>query len=115
MLEDYAVPACELMRHEHFHDFLHVLLEGKTLKFTANAGTTFLLPRGTIDELRWRGPTHRIAAVLHPRLLPNALDETAHEKDVELIEHWNLTDPVTSIPGKALFHLRFRKLPKALA
>jgi len=48
-------------------------------------------------------------------LLPNALDGTAHEKDVGWIEHWNLTDPVTSTTGKALFHLRFRKLPMALA
>lgn len=103
LLEDYVVPACVLTRHEHLHDFLHVVLEGsvryevltrgKTFKFAANTGTTFLLPRGTIDELRWSGPTHRIAAVLHPRLLTNALDETAHECEVELIEHWNLTDP----------------------
>jgi AraC family transcriptional regulator len=103
VLEDYAVPACVLPRHEHLHDFIHVVLEGsvryevftrgKRLRFAANRGTTFLLPRGTIDELRWRGPTHRVAAELHPRLLVNALDETAHESEIELIEHWNLTDP----------------------
>lgn len=103
VLEDYAVPACVLTRHEHLHDFLHVVLEGsvryevltggKTLKFAAKAGTTFLLPRGTIDELRWSGPTRRMAAALHPRLLPNALEETAHEKEIELMEHWHLTDP----------------------
>ncbi len=97
------MPACVLPRHEHLHDFLHVVLEGsvrydvltrgKTLKFAAGTGTTFVLPRGTIDELRWSGPTHRIAAALHPRLLANALDETAHASEVELIEHWNLTDP----------------------
>lgn len=103
VLEDYAVPACVLTRHEHLHDFVHVVLEGavryevltrgKTFKFTGNTGTTFLLPRGTIDELRWSGPTHRMAAAFHPRLLPSALDETAYEREVELIEHWNLTDP----------------------
>ena len=103
VLEDYTVPACVLARHEHLYDFLHVVVEGsvryevltrgKTLKFAANTGTTFVLPRGTIDELRWRGPTHRIVAALHPRLLANALDETAHEGEIELIEHWNLTDP----------------------
>jgi AraC family transcriptional regulator len=103
VLEDYAVPACVLARHEHLHDFLHVVLEGsvryevltrgKTFKFAAHTGTTFVLPRGTIDELRWSGPTHRIAAALHPRLLANALDETAHESEIELVEHWNLTDP----------------------
>jgi AraC family transcriptional regulator len=58
-----------------------------------NPGTTFILPRGTIDELRWAGPTHRIAVAIHPSLLVNAMDETAHESDVELTEHWNLTDP----------------------
>jgi AraC family transcriptional regulator len=26
-------------------------------------------------------------------LLANALDETAHEREIELTEHWNLTDP----------------------
>lgn len=103
VLEDYAVPACVLPRHEHIEHFLHVVLEGsvryevltrgKTFKFTANPGTTFVVPRGTIDELRWSGPTHRIAAALHPRLLADALDETAHEREIELIEHWNLTDP----------------------
>ena len=66
---------------------------GKTLQFGANPGTTFILPRGTIDELRWAGPTHRIAVAIHPSLLVNAMDETAHESDVELTEHWNLTDP----------------------
>jgi AraC family transcriptional regulator len=103
VLEDYAVPACVLPRHEHLHDFLHVVLEGavryevltrgKTFKFAAHTGTTFVLPRGTIDELRWSGPTHRIAVALHPRLLANALDETTHEREIELVEHWNLTDP----------------------
>jgi AraC family transcriptional regulator len=103
LLEDYAVPACVLTRHEHLHDFLHVVLEGsvryevltrgKRFKFAANTGTTFVLPRGTIDELRWSGPTHRIAAALHPRLLADALDETAHQSEIELVEHWNLTDP----------------------
>jgi AraC family transcriptional regulator len=39
------------------------------------------------------GPTHRIIAAIHPSLLINALDETARERDIELVEHWNLTDP----------------------
>src|SRR5579872_4720642 len=71
VFEDYVVPECVIPRHEHVESFLHVVLQGsvrfevltrgKTLKFAANRGTTFVLPRGTIDELRWRGPTHRIA------------------------------------------------------
>jgi AraC family transcriptional regulator len=52
-----------------------------------------VLPRGTIDELRWSGSTRRIAVALHPLLLANALDESAHERDIELTEHWNLNDP----------------------
>ncbi len=100
--EDHSGPAGVIPRHEHVENFLHVVLEGsvryevltrgKTFKFSASPGTTFILPRGTVDELRWSGPTHRIAVAIHPSLLVNALDETAHESDIELIEHWNLTD-----------------------
>jgi AraC family transcriptional regulator len=103
VLEEYIVPACVTPRHEHVEHLLHVVLEGsvrcevltrgKTCVFSANPGTIFVLPRGTIDEIRWTGPTHRIAAALHPRFLANALDETAHEREIELTEHWNLTDP----------------------
>ncbi len=102
-IEDYSVPACVIPRHEHLQNFVHLVLEGsvryevltrgKTFKFIANRGTTFVLPRGTVDETRWSGSTHRIAAAIHPSLLVNALDETAHESDIELTEHWNLTDP----------------------
>ena len=102
-VEDYSIPECIIQRHEHIENFLHVVLRGsvkyevvtrgKTLQFDANPGTTFILPRGTIDEVRWRGPTHRVAVAIHPSLLTGALDETAHEGDIELIEHWNLADP----------------------
>jgi len=101
-VEDYHVPACVIPRHEHLENFLHVILSGnveyevltggKTLHFIAGPGTTFVLPRGTVDELRWAGPTHRVAVALHPSLLINALDETVGESDVELSEHWNVTD-----------------------
>jgi len=40
----------------------------------------------------WAGPTQRLAVAIHPHLLTKALDETAHETDVELTEHWDLTD-----------------------
>jgi AraC family transcriptional regulator len=99
-VEDYSIPACVIPRHEHVESFLHVVLRGsvkyelltrgKTLQFGANPGTTFILPRGTIDELRWAGPTHRIAVAIHPSLLVNAMEETAHESAVELTEQ---TDP----------------------
>jgi len=102
-VEDYSIPECIIQRHEHIENFLHVVLRGsvkyevvtrgKTLQFDANPGTTFILPRGTIDEVRWRGPTHRVAVAIHPSRLTGALEETAHESDIELIEHWNLADP----------------------
>ena len=102
-LEDYSVPALVIPRHEHVENFVHVVLRGsakyevstggKTLRYAASPGTTFILPRGTVDELLWRGPTHRIAVAIHPRLLVSALDETAHESDIELTQHWNLIDP----------------------
>jgi AraC family transcriptional regulator len=101
--EDYRVPACVIPRHQHIDNFVHVILRGsvkyqvatrgRTLDFVAGPGTTFILPSGTEDELRWSGATHRIAVAMHGSLLARALDETAHEPDIELTEHWNLIDP----------------------
>jgi AraC family transcriptional regulator len=101
-VEDYSISACIIPHHEHLENFVHVVLSGnvtyevftggKSLRFTAGPGTTFVLPRGTIDELRWHGPTHRVAVAVHPSLLISALDETAGKRDVELSEHWNATD-----------------------
>jgi len=45
-----------------------------------------------VDEVNWVGPTQRLAVAIHPRLLTNALDETAHETDIELTEHWDVVD-----------------------
>jgi AraC family transcriptional regulator len=70
-----------------------VLTRGKVLDLRAHPGTTFILPQGTIDELRWKGPTHRIAVAIHPNLLANTLDETTHQRSIELIENWDLDDP----------------------
>lgn len=101
--EDYSTPACVISRHTHVEHFLHVVLRGavkyevltrgRVAQFWAAPGTTFILPRGTTDEVTWRGPIERIAVAIHPRLLVNALDESAHESDIELTEHWHLTDP----------------------
>jgi len=101
-VEDYRIPACVIPAHEHLHDFVHVVLSGavpyevltagRCLHFRAEPGTTFVLPRGTADELRWSGPTHRIAVSVHRSLLASALEETADERDVELVESWNATD-----------------------
>jgi AraC family transcriptional regulator len=38
------------------------------------------------------GPTKRVAVAIHPELLTNALEETAHKTDIELCEHWDLND-----------------------
>jgi AraC family transcriptional regulator len=103
-IEDYSTPACVIHRHEHLENFVHVVLRGstryevvtggKTLEFVSRPGTTFVLPRGTVDEVRWKGPTHRLAVAFHPTLLLNALTErTLAHCDIELTEHWDLIDP----------------------
>ena len=45
-----------------------------------------------MDQHHWAGPTERLVVAIHPRLLTNALDETAHRTDVELTERWDLID-----------------------
>ena len=101
-LENYAVPAVLIHRHEHPEHFLHLVLsgavkyevrtKGKNLRFTSRPGTIFLLPRGTVDEVDWMGPTRRLAMAIHPHLLTSVLDETAHQTDLELMEYWDLMD-----------------------
>ncbi len=101
-LQNYTVPAVLIPRHEHPDHFLHLVLRGtvkyevntrgRNLRFTSRPGTIFLLPRGTVDEVNWAGPTDRMAVAIHPRLLTNASDETAHATDIELTEHWDLID-----------------------
>ena len=101
-LESYAVPAVFIPRHEHPDAFLHLVLtgtvkyevntRGRNLEFTSRPGTLFLLPRGTVDEVNWTGPTRRVAVAIRTNLLAQALEETAHQADIELTEHWNLMD-----------------------
>lgn len=101
-LERYKVPAVFVPRHEHPEHFLSLILsgtvkyevntKGQNLRFTSRPGTIFLVPRGTVDQDSWAGPTQRIVVAIHPRLLTNALDETSHEADVELTERWDLLD-----------------------
>jgi len=101
-LEKYKVPAVFVPRHEHPEHFLSLILsgtvkyevntKGQNLRFTSRPGTIFLVPRGTVDQDSWAGPTQRIVVAIHPRLLTNALDETSHEADVELTERWDLLD-----------------------
>ncbi len=101
-IENYTTPALFIPRHEHLDHFLQVALSsavkyevstrGQHLRFTSRPGTIFLLPRGTVDEVNWTRPTHRIAVAIHRSLLTKALDETSHETEIELTEHWNLID-----------------------
>jgi AraC family transcriptional regulator len=101
-VENYRIAACVIPHHEHLENFLHVVLNGavryevltrgKRLRLTAQPGTTFVLPQGTTDELRWAGPTRRVAVAVHQSLLVQALDETAGDTQVELTEHWNAID-----------------------
>jgi AraC family transcriptional regulator len=102
-LENWSVPAVLIPRHEHPEHFLHVVLDGtvkyqvatkgRLLRFASRPGTIFLLPRGTVDEVNWTGPTHRVAVAIQPWVLTGALEETAHKADTELTEHWDLVDP----------------------
>ncbi len=102
-VEEYAVPACLIERHEHPDVFLHIVLtgsvkyevstRGRSKRFDAIPGTTFILPRGTVDEIRWEGPTRRLAVAIDPDLLAGASNETMGREDVELVEHWALVDP----------------------
>jgi len=47
----------------------------------------------TAPKMKCTGPDPSIIWVsVHPRRLAQALEETAHEAEVELIEHWNLVD-----------------------
>lgn len=101
-LEDYTVPPVFIPRHQHPEAFLHLVLKGavkyevntggRSLRFTSCPGTLFLLPQGTIDEVNWTGPTQRVAVAIHTHLLTHALEETAHHSEIELTEHWDLTD-----------------------
>jgi AraC family transcriptional regulator len=101
-LQSYTVPAVFIPRHEHPEHFLNLVLHGASRdevrtrgldrRFVSRPGTLFLLPRGTADEVTWGGPTQRTVVAIHPRLLTSSLDETAHETDIELTEHWDLID-----------------------
>jgi AraC family transcriptional regulator len=101
-LDKYTVPAVFIPRHEHLENFLHVVLNGavkyevntrgRNFRFTSRPGTIFLLPRGTVDEVNWTGPTQRVIVNISTSLLANALEETAHQTEIELTERWDLMD-----------------------
>jgi len=101
-VEEYAVPACLIERHEHPEIFLHFVLtgsvgyevstRGRSKRFEAIPGTTFILPRGTVDEVNWKGPTRRLAVSIGADLLASSVEEPIGCTGIELVEHWNLVD-----------------------
>ena len=102
-LESYdCVPGCSIPEHEHPTHFLNLLTSdgvraewrtnGRSHRALNDAGTIYLLPRGTRDSLKWYGASSRIIVTFDPRFLARAVEETAHLPDVPLQEHWNLHD-----------------------
>ncbi len=106
-LETYSTPAISIDRHEHPELFLHlvvggtakceVITRGRSFCSVSRPGTIFLLPHGTQDEVHWAGPIDHLVVSLHPRHLAQSLEETEHETEVELTEHWNLIDGHVSV------------------
>jgi AraC family transcriptional regulator len=102
-LESYdCVPGCSIPEHEHPTHFLNLLTSdgvraewrtnGRSHRALNDAGTIYLLPRGTRDSLKWYGASSRIIVTFDPTFLARAVEETAHLPDVPLQEHWNLHD-----------------------
>jgi AraC family transcriptional regulator len=101
-LERYSTPAISIHRHEHPELFLHMVLRGtakyevttrgRSFRYASRPGTLFLLPQGTEDEVNWEGPSDHLVVAVQPRFIAQSLEETAHETEVELTEHWNLVD-----------------------
>ena len=89
-------------RHEHPEHFLQVVLEGcvkyevevggRRTRFVGMPGTVILQPRGAVDEIRWLAPVHTVAVAIHPTLLTQSLENTAHRNDIELRQYFNLRD-----------------------
>ncbi len=101
-VETHRISAGVIPRHEHPEHFLQVVLEGgvkyevqaggRHTRFVATPGTVILQPRGAVDEIRWLGPVHTVAVALHPTLLTQSLETTAHRSDIELQESFDLKD-----------------------
>jgi AraC family transcriptional regulator len=101
-VETHRVSAGVIPRHEHPEHFLQVVLEGcvkyeveaggRRTRFVGTPGTIILQPRGAVDELRWLGPVHTVAVAIHPTLLTQSLETTAHLNDIELRQSFDLKD-----------------------
>lgn len=101
-LEAHHAPPCDHPDHQHPTHFLQLqrtgpvkynwTTSGQDHSGTAGPGTVFICPRGSRDRVLWQGPTNRIALAVHPRLLTQALEHTAHLQDIELRQHFDLRD-----------------------
>ncbi len=68
-----------------------VLTRGKTLQFAGNPGTTFVLPRDTLDERRWRGPT-TVSRLCSLQACGLTHRTKPHVSDIALTGNWSLTN-----------------------
>jgi AraC family transcriptional regulator len=101
-VETHRISAGVIPRHEHPEHFLQVVLEGcvkyevqaggRRTRFVGTPGTVILQPRGAVDEIRWLGLVHTVAVAIHPTLLTQSLETTAHRDDIELRESFDLKD-----------------------
>ena len=102
VLEGHTVSAGLIHHHKHPEHCIvavsngnvpyEVSMRGQTRRFISQAGTICLLPRGSEHEVNWLRETEQVVLALKPCLLSNVLAETADERNVELREHWNLSD-----------------------
>jgi AraC family transcriptional regulator len=101
-LEEHSTTPGLIPDHEHPTHVLHLQTGGAVwVEWTTGGhthsefhgpGTVYLLPRGSQHRFLGEGPSARVVVALHPRLLTQALEETAHREDIELTEQWNLSD-----------------------
>ena len=101
-LEAHDTGPCDHPDHEHPTHFLQLQLKGPvryrwtTGGFTrvgiAEPGTLFLCPRGSRDRVEWEGPTHRVMISLEHPIITQALEETAAQNDVELLQSFEMHD-----------------------
>ena len=96
------VPACEIPDHDHPTHLVSLLTSGsptfewcvggRTGRALHEPGHLYMLPVGTRDRVRWDRPTSRLVLTLEPKVIANALEETANRDNLELQQHWTLCD-----------------------
>jgi AraC family transcriptional regulator len=97
-----CLPGLHIAEHEHPAHLLSLLTgnavdaewtwEGQTHRVTNDAGTIYLLPRGTRDTLTWRNDSSRVLVAIEPKFLAESVEETSHLDDVALLPNWALKD-----------------------